>query len=170
MSPAERPPARSARAKARKRALDLLFESEQRGVAPAVTLGDRIAHGDAPSNPYTETLVIGVAEHQPALDALISRHATDWPLERMPAVDRVLLRIAAYEIHYVDEVPTAVAIDQAVSFARELSTDESPAFVNGVLAAIARDDPPTVEPAVGDDSVIAEPAPSLPGTERTPDG
>lgn len=146
MSPAERPPARGARAKARKRALDLLFESEQRGVPPAVTLADRVAHGEAPSNPYTETLVIGVAEHQSALDALIAQHSQGWPLERMPAVDRVLLRIAAYEIRYVDEVPAPVAIDQAVSLARELSTDESPAFVNGVLAAVAREGAQTGSP------------------------
>jgi N utilization substance protein B len=82
-------------------------------------------------------LVEGVREHLRDLDAAISTSATGWSLDRMPAVDRTILRIGVYELQYVDEVPAAVAIDEAVSLARELSTDDSPGFVNGVLATIA---------------------------------
>lgn len=126
-----------ARSKARKRALDILFESELRGLEPGATLDERRAASDPPLNPYTERLVEGVREHLHDLDAAISKSATGWSLERMPAVDRTILRIGVYELQHVDEVPAAVAIDEAVSLARELSTDDSPGFVNGVLATIA---------------------------------
>jgi N utilization substance protein B len=126
-----------ARSKARKRALDILFESELRGLEPGATLDERRAASDSPLNPYTVRLVEGVREHLRDLDAAISTSATGWSLDRMPAVDRTILRIGVYELQYVDEVPAAVAIDEAVSLARELSTDDSPGFVNGVLATIA---------------------------------
>jgi N utilization substance protein B len=126
-----------ARTKARKRALDIVFESELRGLAIGETLGERQAVADPPLNPYTITLVEGVIAHQGAIDELISAYATGWSLRRMPAVDRTLLRLGAFEILYVDEVPPAVAISEAVALAQDLSTDESPAFVNGVLSAIA---------------------------------
>ncbi|MDX6298585.1 MAG: transcription antitermination protein NusB [Nocardioidaceae bacterium] len=126
-----------ARTKARKRALDIVFESELRGLAPGQTLGDRQAAADPPLNPYTVTLVEGVVANRDAIDALISTYSTDWSLERMPAVDRTVLRLGVFELLYVDEVPAAVAIDEAVSLVKNLSTDESPAFVNGVLARIA---------------------------------
>jgi len=126
-----------ARTKARKRALDILFESELRGLAPGFTLSERQAAADPPLNPYTVTLVDGVVAHQAELDELISTYSTGWPLERMPAVDRTVLRLGVFELLYVDEVPAAVAISEAVSLVRQLSTDESPAFVNGVLATIA---------------------------------
>jgi N utilization substance protein B len=129
-----------ARTKARKRALDILFESEQRGLASGATLAERREVNEPPVGEYTVALVEGVGEHAADIDETISTYATGWPLERMPAVDRNILRIGVYELRYVDEVPTAVALSEAVSLARELSTDESPAFVNGVLARIAAAD------------------------------
>ena len=127
----------SARTKARKRALDVLFEAEQRGVeARSVYL--RIAtEASSPLNPYTEELVNGVVAHQDRIDELLATYAEGWSLNRMPAVDRNLLRIATYELLYVEDVPTNVAIDEAVSLAGDLSTDESPAFINGLLGRIA---------------------------------
>jgi N utilization substance protein B len=119
--------------------LDILFESELRGLPLAATLEARRTDPERPLNDYTIRLVEGVAEHQGDLDATIERFATGWSLARMPAVDRNLLRIGVYELAYVDEVPNPVALSEAVSLARELSTEESPAFVNGVLANIAAD-------------------------------
>ncbi|MBA2446131.1 MAG: transcription antitermination factor NusB [Nocardioidaceae bacterium] len=125
-----------ARTKARKRALDILFESELRGLDTGATLAGRREAVDA-LNSYTVTLVEGVVAHRDEIDELLGAHSEAWPLERMPAVDRNLLRIGVFELRYVDEVPDAVAMSEAVSLARELSTDESPAFVNGLLAKIA---------------------------------
>jgi N utilization substance protein B len=125
------------RTKARKRALDILFESELRGLGAGATLADRGGAAEPPLNPYTITLVEGVREHLPAIDELISKHATGWTIDRMPAVDRNLLRIGVYELKYGDEVPPAVALSEAVSLARDLSTDESPSFINGLLARLA---------------------------------
>lgn len=126
----------TARTKARKRALDVLYESELRGVDLGATLPDRLAAGDPPVNPYTVTLIEGVAEHRPRIDELLDAHAEGWSLARMPIVDRNLLRIASYEIFYVDDVPDAVAVSEAVHLASELSTDESAGFVNGLLARL----------------------------------
>jgi N utilization substance protein B len=124
----------SARSKARKRALDLIFAAEAQGLSPAQLLDA----GEVPSNEYTTALVRGVDEKRAELDALIARNAEGWSLDRMPAVDRNVLRLAAYEILFVEDVPDAVAISEALNLVRELSTDESPAFVNGVLASVAR--------------------------------
>jgi transcription antitermination protein NusB len=135
-----------ARTKARKRALDIVFESELRGLTVGATLGDRQAAAHPPLNPYTVTLVEGVIAHQPTIDELISTHSTGWSLERMPAVDRTVLRLAVFELLYVDEVPSAVAINEAVALVKDLSTDDSPAFVNGVLsriASVSKVEPPT---------------------------
>jgi len=126
----------AARTKARRRALDVLFESELRGLAIGATLGDRIARAQPPLNEYTVTLVEGVVAHQERIDDLLSSYAVGWTLDRMPAVDRNLLRIGAYEILYQDDVPDAVAVSEAVSLARELSTDDSAGFVNGLLARL----------------------------------
>jgi N utilization substance protein B len=131
----------SARGKARKRALDVLFESELRGLPPDGTLQQRLDAGEPPVADYTVRLVRGVAEHRRRLDELITTYAEGWSLERMPTVDRNALRLAVYELLHVAEVPDAVAVSEAVSLVRELSTDESPAFVNGVLASILRDKP-----------------------------
>ncbi|MEJ7707007.1 MAG: transcription antitermination factor NusB [Nocardioidaceae bacterium] len=125
-----------ARTKARKRALDILFESELRGLPTGATLQER-RDTIATMNHYTITLVEGVVAHRDEIDRLLGSYSTDWPLERMPGVDRNLLRIGVFELRYVDEVPAAVAMSEAVSLAKELSTDESSAFVNGLLAKIA---------------------------------
>ncbi len=132
----------SARTKARKRALDILYESELRGLALDGTLRERAVAREAEGvavNPYTVQLVEGVVAHQPEIDACLQEHAVDWTLARMPAVDRNVLRLGAFEVLYVDDVPDAVAVSEAMNLVRELSTDESPAFVNGVLGHIVRD-------------------------------
>lgn len=129
----------SARSKARKRALDVLFASELRSEDPAEALARAEAEGDGPTNPYTATLVRGVVEHQAEIDELIAGAAQGWTLERMPAVDRNVLRLGVFEMRWVDDVPGAVAVSEAMNLVRDLSTDESPGFVNGVLGAILRE-------------------------------
>ena len=124
------------RTKSRKRALDILFESELQGLAAGGSLAGRLALNDPPVNEYTVQLVEGVVAEQERIDELLAEHARGWSLDRMPGVDRNLLRVAVYEILCVDDVPDAVAVNEAVELATELSTDESPSFVNGVLGAI----------------------------------
>ena len=126
----------AARTKSRKRALDILFESEAQSLAPGGTLADRRDSADYPVNDYAVFLIEGVVEHRDRLDEIITENAVGWTLDRMPAVDRNLLRIGAYEILYVDDVPDAVAVSEAVALAGDLSTDESPSFVNGLLSKI----------------------------------
>jgi len=128
------PPARS---KARKRALDILFEAELRGTPVLELRAARITLGSPPVPDYAADLVRGVAVHQARIDALIAEYAEGWALDRMPAVDRNVLRIGVYELLWAEDVPDAVAISEAVLLARDLSTDASPAFVNGLLARIA---------------------------------
>lgn len=125
-----------ARSKARKRAVDVLYEAEQRDVSPLQVLVDRTERSSGPSNAYTAELVEGVAGAQTYIDELLSTYSVDWPLNRMPAVDRAVLRLGVYELLYRDDVPDAVVIDEAVGLVKELSTDESPGFVNGLLARI----------------------------------
>ena len=131
----------SARSKARKRALDVLFASELRGEAPVEALDAAIAEGDGPTNDYTSVLVRGVVEHQARIDELLSEYSEGWTLDRMPAVDRNVLRLGVYEMLYADDVPDAVAVSEAMSLVRDLSTDDSPSFVNGVLGSILRNKP-----------------------------
>ncbi|MRJ77168.1 transcription antitermination factor NusB [Aeromicrobium sp. SMF47] len=126
----------SARTKSRKRALDILFESEAQNLPTGGTLPDRVGDTEYPVNEYAVALVEGVVAHRERLDQIISDNAKDWTLDRMPAVDRNLLRIGAYEILYLDDVPDAVAVSEAVNLASDLSTDESPSFVNGLLSRI----------------------------------
>ncbi len=126
-----------ARSKARKRALDILFEAELRGSPVLELLAERIALGSPPVPAYAADLVRGVAAHQARIDELISTYAEGWALDRMPAVDRNVLRIGIYELLWAPDVPDAVAISEAVLLARDLSTDGSPAFVNGLLARVA---------------------------------
>ncbi len=126
----------SARSKARKRALDVLFEADQRGLDPLAVLAAWTERADPPIMPYAAELVEGVAAERERLDQLLAEAAVGWSLERMPPVDRTVLRIGAYELLCRDDVPDAVAIDEAVTLVKELSTDESPAFVNGILAAL----------------------------------
>ena len=129
----------SARSKARKRALDVLFECDARDLLPTDLLAERIAEADPPVNDYTARLVRGVQEHIGRIDELLSSYSEGWTLERMPAVDRNALRIGVFEVVYAEDVPDAVAVTEAVNLVRDLSTDESPAFVNGVLGNILRD-------------------------------
>ena len=128
----------AARSKARKRALDVLFAADLRGESALDALESAIADGDAPTNEYTATLVRGVVAEQEQIDALLAEHAQGWTLDRMPGVDRNVLRLGVYELLYVDDVPDGVAIAEAVALAQDLSTDESPTFVNGVLGAVLR--------------------------------
>ena len=127
----------SARSKARKRALDLLFEAEIRDVNVLELLDQRMAEGTPPISSYSAELVRGVQAHRARIDELLAAHAQGWTLERMPAVDRNILRIALYELFWAPEVPDGVAISEAVVLARDLSTDSSPTFVNGLLARLA---------------------------------
>ncbi len=131
----------SARTKARKRALDMLYSADMRQVPVEQVL---VAEAERAVNEperqaswlYAREIVDGIVDHREEIDELITTHSRGWTLERMPAVDRALLRIAGWEILYNDEVPTAVAIDEAVDLARSLSTDDSPSFVNGLLARL----------------------------------
>jgi transcription antitermination protein NusB len=135
----------AARSKARKRALDILFEAEQRRLPVLELLSERQSLGETPVPEYTAELVRGVTAHQPEIDNLISENAVDWTLERMPAVDRNVLRLGVYELLWADDVPDGVAISEAVLLAQDLSTDASPGFVNGLLARI-KDLKPTSAP------------------------
>ncbi|PZQ91543.1 MAG: transcription antitermination factor NusB [Leifsonia xyli] len=133
----------SARSKARKRAVDVLYGADlrERTLADALVDEERRA-AEQPvregSWRYAREIVEGVAAHTGELDAAIGEHAHGWPLERMPVLDRAIIRAGAWEILFNDEVPDAVAISEAVQLASELSTDDSASFVNGVLSAIAR--------------------------------
>lgn len=135
----------AARSKARKRALDILFEAELRGLPVLELLAERQSLGEQPVPAYAADLVRGVAAHRDQINTLISENAVDWTLERMPAVDRNVLRIGTYELLWADDVPDGVAISEAVLLVQDLSTDASPAFVNGLLAKI-QDLKPTLTP------------------------
>jgi N utilization substance protein B len=128
----------SARTKARKRALDVLFASELRSEDAVVALDRAVAEGEGPTNAYTTTLVRGVVEHRAGIDEVLASYSEGWTLDRMPAVDRNVLRLGVYELLYVEDVPDAVAVSEATALVRELSTDDSPSFVNGVLGAVQR--------------------------------
>jgi len=134
-------PEKGGRHQARKRAVDLLFEAEARGLSPADVAEGRIGLADtnpdvSALNPYTVTVARGVSEHTAHIDELISAHLQGWTLERLPAVDRAILRVAVWELLHADDVPAPVAVDEAVELAKQLSTDDSPAFVNGVLGQV----------------------------------
>ena len=136
----------AARSKARKRALDVLYESDLRRTDPRDTLADRLAQSDPPVAEYTVELVEGVTGRLADIDELLGKHSEGWTVERMPPVDRAVLRLALYELLWRDDVPDAVVIDEAVELAKSLSTDESPRFVNGVLGRVLREHispPPT---------------------------
>ncbi len=133
----------SARSKARKRALDMLFQADVRGesLETIVEAEAKRAAGEPDREAswlYAREIVDGVADHRDEIDELIASYAQGWTLERMPNVDRALLRLSAWEVLHNPEVPTAVAIDEAVELAKEYSTDDSARFVNGVLGRIAQ--------------------------------
>lgn len=129
----------STRSKARRAAVDVLFEAEQRGMNAGVLLDARVAApaGQSPLREYTVAIVRGVVANWAPLNETLSMYSQGWSLERMPAVDRAILRVGAWEIAHNDDVPSGVAISEAVELARALSTDESPGFVNGLLARVA---------------------------------
>jgi transcription antitermination protein NusB len=125
-----------ARSKARKRALDILFEAEVRGDPVLDLLDQRSAQASPPVGEYAGDLVRGVQAHRERIDQLLGEYAEGWSLDRMPIVDRNVLRIGLYELLWADDIPDGVAINEAVLLARDLSTDASPAFVNGLLARL----------------------------------
>ncbi len=135
----------AARSKARKRAVELLFEAEQRGLNVGELLEQRLETPTTqhPLPDYTATLVRGVLQRWGEIDEVLSTYSHGWPLERMPAVDRAMLRLATWEIVWNDDVPDPVAIAEAVDLVQGMSTDESPTFVNGLLARIS-----TVKPTL----------------------
>ncbi|GIH17338.1 N utilization substance protein B [Rugosimonospora africana] len=129
-----------ARRKARKRALDVLYEADLRDLPIDEVLRSSISRIEGPRPGYLDyaiLLVEGTAEHLNRIDELIASYAEGWTLERMPAVDRNLARVAVYELLYRDDIDDAVAISEAVELARQMSTDDSPRFLNGVLGRIA---------------------------------
>ncbi|ALU40219.1 N utilization substance protein B [Kocuria flava] len=126
----------SARGKARRRAVEILFEAEQRGQDAREVMERRRLHSDALVSPYAEQLVHGVLMRRGEIDEYLETYSQGWTLERMPAVDRNVLRVGAWELLYNEEVPDAVAVAEAVSLARELCGDESPRFVNGLLGRL----------------------------------
>jgi len=132
----------SARTKARKRAIDAVFASDLRKENPANLLAATLKQVENRQNQdeifgYAEEIVAGVVEHYEEIDDLIETYAVDWSIDRMPTLDRAILRCALWEILYNSEVPDGVAINEAVELAKEYSTDESGGFINGLLSKIA---------------------------------
>ncbi len=136
----------AARSKARKRALDIIFEADQRGVNASTLLAERMARpGDGPPvGEYSAELVEGVVAHWGEITDLLTTYSHGWTVDRMPGVDRAILRLGTWEIVWNDDVPDNVAISEAVELAKTLSTDESPSFVNGLLARVAEVKPTLV--------------------------
>jgi N utilization substance protein B len=134
----------AARTKARTRAFQILFEADQRGVSPQSVLAEWIGRARQPQpddgtpqvSEYTMQLVEGYAQHARRIDELIATYAVGWTLDRMPVVDRNVLRLGAYELLWQDDVPDAVVLDEVVQIAKEFSGDEAPAFVNGLLGRL----------------------------------
>lgn len=131
----------TARGKARKQALDILFESDIRNSSPIELLSTRLVDVEGPDarpvREYAQELVKGVVEHRRKIDELISTYAQGWDMDRLPAVDRNVLRIAIYELLWCEDIPDAVAIDEALTLAKLLSTDESAGYIHGVLGRIS---------------------------------
>ncbi|KQS64956.1 transcription antitermination factor NusB [Modestobacter sp. Leaf380] len=133
----------AARSKARKRAVDVLYEADLRGGDVLPLLRERVADANPPVPDHAVRLVEGAVEHGADIDRLIGEHASGWTLDRLPDVDRAILRMAVFELLWVPDVPDAVVIDEAVELAKALSTDDSAAYVNGVLGGIVRAEIPT---------------------------
>jgi len=133
-----------ARSKARKRAFQILFEADHRSVDPLGVLADWVRRAMEPKpdegvpqvGEYTMQLVEGYVQHAPRIDELLATYAVGWTLDRMPIADRNILRLGAYELLWEDDVPDAVVLDESVQIAKEFSTDDSPAFVNGLLGRL----------------------------------
>jgi N utilization substance protein B len=129
----------SSRGRQRRNALRILFEMDINKTDLEEVVRNRKMVGEVEPTEFTLQLVKGVTEHRTSLDLMISRYAEGWDLERMPRVDRNILRIALYELFYVEDVPPGVAIDEAVDIAKEFSTKDSGKFINGVLGRVNRD-------------------------------
>lgn len=131
----------SARSKARKQTLDILYEADIRGTQPLDILAVRDVTEEGPDarpiREYTRELITGVTDNRRKIDELIATYAQGWDMDRLPAVDRNIMRLALFEILWSPSLDDAVAIDEALSLAKELSTDESSAYIHGVLARIA---------------------------------
>ncbi|MET8425841.1 transcription antitermination factor NusB [Nocardia sp. NPDC004860] len=150
-----------ARHKARRRAVDLLFEAEARDIDPADLLSERVSlavreESVAPVNPYTRVLVEGVADDLDRVDGTIESYLQDWTLGRLPAVDRAILRVAVWELFHGNDVPPVVAVDEAVELAKELSTDDSPSFINGVLGQVVQVAPQVRAAAAATRATVAD--------------
>jgi N utilization substance protein B len=126
----------SARGKARRRAVEILFEAEQRSEDAREVMERRRMHSDSLVSPYAEELVLGVTMRRGELDEYLETYSQGWTLERMPAVDRNVLRVGAWELLFNDDVPDGVAVAEAVNLAKELAGDDSPGFVNGLLGRL----------------------------------
>jgi N utilization substance protein B len=130
----------SARSKARKQTLDILYETDIRGTNPLDVLASREINEEGaearPIRDYTRELIVGVSEHRRKIDELIATYAQGWDMDRLPAVDRNIMRLALYELLWRDELADAIAIDEALLLAKELSTDESAGYIHGVLGRI----------------------------------
>ena len=151
----------SARGRARTRAVEVLFEAEQRDEPALEVMSRRRAHDDKQLGAYTEEIIRGVLLRRPEIDEAVQTWSRGWTLERMPAVDRTLLRVGAWELLYNDDVPDAVAVAEAVGLARELSTDDSPNFVNGLLGRLQKIKPTLLaaqqaDPESGDQPTVAQ--------------
>lgn len=139
----------TSRGKARRRAVDILFEADAKRASVTEIMDLRLAQTEQSINPLTRQIVLGVAERRDEIDELLSTYSQGWTLDRMPNVDRAVLRVGAWEVLYGDpeNVPEAVAVKEATDIARELSTDESPSFVNGLLSRLQSLKPSIVGPA-----------------------
>jgi N utilization substance protein B len=128
------------RRKSRELALQALFQEELAGRAGLLDFEEFCAHFQVNKKaiPYAQKLLHGVHEKREAINQLISRYAENWRLERMSVIDRNILRLAVFELHFTDDVPTSVAINEAVEIAKRYSTDDSGSFINGILDAMAR--------------------------------
>jgi N utilization substance protein B len=131
----------SARGKARKQALDLLYEADIRGANPSAILESREVTEEGPDarpiREFTRELIAGVVEHSRKIDELIATYAQGWDMDRLAAVDRNILRLGIYEIIWSDDVADGIAIDEAITLAQELSTDDSSTFIHGLLGKIS---------------------------------
>ena len=131
----------SARSKARKQTLDLLYEADIRGASAADLLLQRDVVEEGPDarpiREFTKTLIAGVTENKRKIDELISTYAQGWDMDRLPAVDRNILRLGIYEIVWSSDLDDGIAIDEALTLAKELSTDESAGYIHGVLGRIS---------------------------------
>lgn len=125
-----------ARRKARRRAVEVLYESEVRGTTVEDVIKRRLAQPEPPINEFTERLARSVDERRERIDELLDEYAIGWTLERMPVVDRNILRMGAFELLWADDIPDGVAIAEAVGVAKELSTDDSPNFISGLLSRL----------------------------------